>query len=65
MNLELDYSDDFNENASIQTSNTDLNNQLASWQQKTDDTEILFQIDCNSESKDRINTSVCHVAIGQ
>jgi len=30
---------DFDDNVSIQTSNTDLNYQLASWQQRSDETE--------------------------
>jgi len=43
--------------------NTDLNNQLASWQQRNGDTKILFESDSRSESEDGINTSACHVAM--
>jgi len=58
---EFDHCDDFDDNVSIQTSNTDLNNQLASWQQRNDETETLFESDSDIETEDGIESSACHV----
>jgi len=38
---EFEHFDDFDDDVSIQTSNTDLNNQLSSWQQRNDETETF------------------------
>jgi len=61
VNREFEHCDDFDDDVSIQTSNTDLNNQLASWQQRNDKTESLFESDSNSETEDGIDSSACHV----
>jgi len=59
---EFDHCDNFDDEVSIQTSNSDLNNQLASWQQRNDDSKNLFESDSSSESEDGIFTSAYHVA---
>jgi len=61
VNREFDHCDDFDDNVSIQMSNTDINNQVASWQQRNDKTEALFESESDNETKDGIESSACHV----
>jgi len=58
---EFEHCDDFDDDVSVQTSNTDLNNHMASWQQRNDGTETLFEPDSDSETEDGIDSSACHV----
>jgi len=58
---EFEHFDDFDDDVSIQMSNTDLNNQSASWQQRNDKTETLFESDSDSETEDGIVSLACHV----
>ena len=58
---EFEHCDDFDDDVSVQTSNTDLNNQLASWQERNNKPEALFESDSDSETEDGIDSSACHV----
>jgi len=58
---EFDHCDDFDDNVSIQTSNTDLNNQLASWQQRNDETETFLNLIVTLKPK--MELSLLHVML--
>ncbi len=56
---EFEHCNDFDDNASKQTLDTDLNYQLASWQKRNDETESMYDYDSNIETEDGIDSSAC------
>ena len=63
VNREFEHCNDFDDEVSIQTSNTDLNNRLEHWQQRNDDTESLYDLDRISDTEDEMDSSACHIAL--
>jgi len=63
VNGEFDHCNDFDDDVSIQTSNTNLNNQLEWWQGRNEETESLYDLDSNSESEDGMDSSAYHITL--
>jgi len=59
---EIDFPDDFDDDVSIETSNTDLINQLVSFQQKKMILHICFNLTLIVNVEDEINMSACIIA---
>jgi len=65
---EIDVINNIDDNISVQKTNIDLNNHLASWQRRNvkkydDDTDLLFQSDSSSELDAEANSSACIFAM--
>jgi len=63
VNGEFDHCNDFDDDVSIQTSNTNLNNQLECWQGRNEETKSLYDLDSNSESEDGMDSSAYHITL--
>jgi len=59
---EIDFPDDFDDDVSIETSNTDLSNQLVSLQQKKMTLHICLNLTLIVNVEDEINMSACLIA---